>query len=118
MLVSLMIFGIGIVGPVADRLTTNPLQVMFYLFIAATVSVGMLLLTITVLFKFDLNEALTAGVLCGFRNVGLTFALIGGMAGSEFAIYVGVSQIPIFFGPLLIRLVTNGKTSAQHVPAA
>ena len=118
MVVSLIVFGIGIMPPVAERLATNPMQVMFYLFVAAMISIGMLLLTIIVMYKFSLTEAMTAATLCGFRNVGLTFALIGGMVGPEFVVYVGVSLIPIFMGPLFIRLVTHGRTLVQELPAA
>jgi hypothetical protein len=50
-------------------------------------------------------------VLSGFRNVGLGFALLGNMLGSDTAVYVGISQIPIFLAPLILRLIMTQNSS-------
>lgn len=108
-IVSLLIFGIGVMASVSEQVYANPLKVLFYLVVASSVAAGMLAVTTIVMFRHGFNEALTAGILSGFRNVGLGYALVGDMIGSELAPYVGVSMLPIFIAPLVIRvaLVTN-----------
>lgn len=103
-IVSLLIFGIGVMSSVSVQVYVNPLKVAFYLVIASSVAAGMLAITTIVMYKHGFNEALTAGILSGFRNVGLGYALVGDMIGPELAPYVGVSMLPIFIAPLVIRI--------------
>jgi len=114
--VALLIFGIGIMGPASDLLRIDPSRFVLYLLLATTLGVGMAFLTTVVMFRQGFNDALTASVLSGFRNVGLGFALLGGMLGSETAVYVGISQVPIFLAPLVMRLIVQSDaamTTAQ-----
>jgi hypothetical protein len=55
--------------------------------------------------RFGRREAMTAGLLSSFRNVGLSYALVGDMVGPEIGLYVGVSMIPVFVAPLLLHIV-------------
>jgi BASS family bile acid:Na+ symporter len=116
--VALLIFGIGIMGPAAQLLRHDPEQFIFYLFIATILGVGMAFLTTVVMFRQGFNDALTASVLSGFRNVGLGFALLGNMLGSETAVYVGISQIPIFLAPVVMRLIVPAGSMAEQPTAA
>ena len=71
-----------------------------------------------------MNDSLTASIVSGFRNVGLGFVLLSGMAGKTTAEYVGVSQIPIFLAPLGLEpvraqpalLFPAGHNCLNHVP--
>lgn len=114
--VALLVFGIGIMGPASSLLRHDPGTFMFYLAIATTLGVGMAFLTTVVMFRQGFTDALTASVLSGFRNVGLGFALLGDMLGSETAVYVGISQIPIFLAPLVMRLIVppQPQTAMLH----
>lgn len=103
-IVSLLIFGIGVMASVSTQVYANPLKVVFYLVVASAVAAGMLAITTIVMYRHGFNEALTAGILSGFRNVGLGYALVGDMIGPELAPYVGVSMLPIFIAPLVIRV--------------
>jgi BASS family bile acid:Na+ symporter len=116
--VALLVFGIGIMGPAAQLLRHDPEQFIFYLFIATILGVGMAFLTTVVMFRQGFNDALTASVLSGFRNVGLGFALLGNMLGSETAVYVGISQIPIFLAPIVMRLIVPVRSMAEQTAAA
>ncbi|MEL6298497.1 MAG: hypothetical protein AAFQ45_07990 [Pseudomonadota bacterium] len=109
---ALLIFGIGIMQAAANQFINEPQKILFYLAIVSTLSVGMLIVTVIVMFRFGATEALTAGVLNGFRNVGLGFALVGDMIGSELAPYVGVSMIPVFVAPAVIRLTASSGEQA------
>jgi BASS family bile acid:Na+ symporter len=108
-IVSLLIFGVGVMASVSTQVYVHPLKVLFYLIIASSVAAGMLAVTTITMYRHGFNEALTAGILSGFRNVGLGYALVGDMIGPELAPYVGISMLPIFISPLVIRvaLVVN-----------
>jgi len=115
-IISLLIFGIGVMASVSTQVYVNPLKVVFYLVIASSVAAGMLAVTTVVMFKHGFNEALTAGILSGFRNVGLGYALVGDMIGPELAPYVGVSMLPIFIAPLVIRVALVANPDLRLAP--
>ena len=112
-LVALLVFIVGIMQPVTQQLSTNPTHILFYLSIVSALSVGMYLLTVIVMYRFGIREAMTASVLSGFRNVGLCLALVGDMLGPELALYVGVSMIPVAVAPAIIRLMFGGAESGE-----
>jgi hypothetical protein len=101
---ALMVFGLGIVGPAAELLAAEPGRFLMLLAVVTSLGAGMAFLTTIVMYRQGINNALTASIVSGFRNVGLGFVLIQGSATPDTAAYVGISQIPIFFAPLLMRL--------------
>ncbi len=117
---ALMVFGLGIVGPAALMLREDPTRFLTFLVIVSCLGIGMAFLTAIVMYRQGINNALTASIVSGFRNVGLGFVLIEGSADSNTAAYVGISQIPIFLAPLVMRLfiATDGETRepAQAAP--
>ena len=58
---------------------------------------------------------MTATILTSFRNVGLTFGLVGEFAGPELAVYVGVCQIPMFLCPLLFDLFVGSRNASNRI---
>jgi predicted permease len=117
-ILALMVFGIGIVGPARDLLWNDPTQFLIYLLIVTLLGAGMAYLTAIVMFKQGISDSLTASIVSGFRNVGLGFVLLTGMAGEATAQYVGVSQIPIFLAPLVLSLIVRGKRSTPQMQLA
>lgn len=125
-IIALMIFGLGIVGPATHLLAVDPMRFLIFLAIVTVLGVGMAALTAIVMYRQGINSALTASIVSGFRNVGLGLVLIQGSASNETAAYVGVSQIPIFLAPLMMRLfipqagdaepVAPGQGSAEAIP--
>ncbi len=113
---ALTIFGLGIVGPAAQMLTSEPVRFLTYLAIVTSLGAGMAFLTTIVMYRQGVNNALTASIVSGFRNVGLGFVLIQGSATPDTAAYVGISQIPIFLAPLVMRLfiVNDEEISSRH----
>lgn len=103
-ILALMVFGTGIVGPARDLLWSDPQRFLLYLLIVTVLGAGMAYLTAIVMFKQGISDSLTASIVSGFRNVGLGFVLLSGMAGETTAEYVGISQIPIFLAPLALSL--------------
>jgi predicted permease len=108
-ILALMVFGLGIVGPARDLLRNDPYQFLIYLLIVTLLGAGMAYLTAIVMFRQGISDSLTASIVSGFRNVGLGFVLLSGVAGDATAEYVGVSQIPIFLAPLILSLLVRGQ---------
>lgn len=106
---ALMVFGLGIVGPAAKLLATEPTRFATYLAVVTVLGAGMAFLTTIVMYRQGITNALTASIVSGFRNVGLGFVLIQGSADHNTAAYVGVSQVPIFLAPLIMRLFIDGN---------
>lgn len=102
-IVALLVFGTGLMSAVSDKLDANPTKVMFFLVLATILCLLMMLLTTIVMYRFGHREALTASIVAGFRNIGLGFALVGEMAGPDLEVYAGVSLLPVFVAPLLLR---------------
>lgn len=48
------------------------------------------------------NEAMSASLMLGNRNLGLTLVATAGTAGDAFQMYTGLAQIPLFCAPLLL----------------
>lgn len=111
-IIALIVFGLGIICPARDLLWSDPVRFSLYLAIATLLGVGMAYLTAVVMFKQGMSDSVTASIVSGFRNVGLGFALLSGMADQSTAEYVGVSQIPIFLAPLVFSLFLNKPQEA------
>lgn len=109
--VALSIFGIGMMHRVTGQLATDPYKVLFFFVLTTMLCAGMLTLTIIVMHRYGMTSALTAGILSGFRNVGLGYALIGDMLGPELAVYVGVGLLPVFTAPMLLRMFVREPTT-------
>lgn len=111
-IVALMVFGLGIVGPAAQMMRTDPSRFLLFLAIVTSLGVGMAYLTAVVMYRQGMNNALTASIVSGFRNVGLGYVLIQGSVTPETAAYVGISQVPIFLAPLFMRAILRGDGPA------
>jgi predicted Na+-dependent transporter len=117
-IVALMIFGIGVVGPARDLMHADLNRFLLYLVIVNLLGVGMAYLTVVVMFRQGMNDAMTASIVSGFRNVGLGFVLLSGVSGVNTEQYVGVSQIPIFLAPLALSLFMRKQRSASQAQEA
>jgi hypothetical protein len=117
-ILALIVFGLGIVGPARQLLWMDPHRFVLYLLIVTVLGAGMAYLTAIVMFRQGISDSLTASIVSGFRNVGLGFVLLSGMAGQTTAEYVGVSQIPIFLAPLALSLFVRGQRSVLQTQTA
>ncbi len=102
---SLVVFGVGIMDGVAEKIASDPDRVIMFLLISIGFALATVLGTIFLFWSVGWDLMIAATILSVYRNVGLTYALIGTAAGDDFAIYVGVSQIPMFLSPLLIHVL-------------
>jgi predicted Na+-dependent transporter len=108
-ILALVIFGLGIVGPARDLLWTNFELFSLYLIVVMALGAGMAYLTAVVMYRQGINDAITASIVSGFRNVGLGFVLLSGVSTADTAVYVGISQIPIFLAPLVLSFLVRGS---------
>lgn len=113
---ALVVFGLGIIGPARDLMWHQPRDFLLYLAVVITLGAGMAYLTAVVMFRQGMSDALTASIVSGFRNVGLGFALLSGVSTETTHAYVGVSQIPIFFAPLLLSFLVRQNTAQITKP--
>jgi hypothetical protein len=113
---TLIVFGIGILGPAKDLLWNDPWHFSIYLVVVSLIGAGMAFLTAIVMFKDGIQDALTASIVSGFRNVGLGFALLPNALEGQTAAYVGISQVPIFLAPLVVNYLVQGRRNDS--PAA
>ena len=113
-ILALMIFGLGRVGAARDMMMNDFREFAIYLIIVSGLGIGMAYLTAIVMFKQGINDAVTASIVSGFRNVGLGFVLLSGVTSINTDAYVGISQIPIFLAPLLLNFLVAGRRS--HSP--
>jgi BASS family bile acid:Na+ symporter len=113
---SLLAFGIGIMDGVAEKIETDPDRVLIFLSIALGFVLATVVGTIALFWSMGRDLTIAATILSAHRNVGLTYALIGTAAGHDFAIYVAVSQVPMFLSPLLIHLIQVLRPSDADPP--
>ena len=111
---SLIVFCFALENEVNMYIAANVQDVINYLFIGVATAAGVAILTRAVMSRFGPRAAATATVLASFRNVGLTFGLVGSIAGPEVAVYVGVCQIPMFCAPLFFDLFIGRPEHSQR----
>ncbi len=118
--VSLIIFGFALEAPVKAALKTDGNIVLLYLGTAIIFTMLIAFVTKLALGRYGQHVAMTAAVLASFRNIGLTFGLVGTAGIGHLSIYVGASQIPMFFAPLLFEFFFGNRArevQAEHVEA-
>ncbi len=114
-ILALIVFGLGIVGPARDLFWNHFNQFVLYLLVVISLGAGMAYLTAVVMFRQGINDAITASIVSGFRNVGLGFVLLSGVSSEDTAVYVGISQIPIFLAPLVLSFIVRRSRSNEGV---
>ena len=110
---ALIAFCFALENEVTQAIIATPDLVIDYFLVASGFAFAIGCVTRVVMTRLGVQIAVTATLLSSFRNVGLTFGLVGQFAGPELAVYVGVCQIPMFFSPLLFELFI-GKGRGQE----
>jgi len=115
--VALLVFVMGMMHPVSTLLARDASEVVLLLALSTSLTIGMAALTATVMYRFGLEVALTTAILSGFRNVGFAFALVGAGLDPDLSAYIGLSMLPMFVAPVLMRLVALLKApTARSMP--
>ncbi len=110
----LVVFAIAVMDGVTAVLVADPLRIGGLLLIAWIATILLHLAGYGLLRRVGVDEAVSATLLSGNRNMGLMLAATAGTAGETFTLYAGIAQIPMYFAPLLlgplVRRLRRGTT--------
>lgn len=110
---SLVVFCFALEAPVVEALKADEGVFFYYLFVSIATTLTVAIVLRFAMARMGYHTAMTASVLGSFRNIGLTFGLVGYVGDSNLAVYVGASQIPMFFAPLLFEFIFGRDVRAQ-----
>ncbi|MGI9317110.1 MAG: hypothetical protein ACR2QW_07255 [bacterium] len=111
--IGLAIFAIAIMDGVTERLFKEPELVFGLIVLAFVLHFG--LFSLTRIFSRSLDPAISveASLLSAFRNIGLIIAISGPYLPSDFFLFAGVWQIPMYLSPWLFQRFL--RFPKQHV---
>jgi BASS family bile acid:Na+ symporter len=98
----LVAFAVAVMDGVTARFLSDPRHVG--LFVAAAFLFNLTLQAFAALAFLPAGRrtALTAGFLCGYRNMPLPLVVLGAAAPADFALYVAVAQLPMYMLPAVM----------------
>jgi BASS family bile acid:Na+ symporter len=99
----LSLFAVAVMDGVGQRLAAQTQAVLELLLLAFGIHIVFFGSALAVFSAIDTRTALTAGILCGYRNLGLLLAVAGALLPPDFILFVALWQIPMYVMPLLIR---------------
>lgn len=102
-IVFLALFGIAVMDGIGPRFFSDPWEMLALLAFALAVHASFFGLTFVMFLRWGRREALTAGLLSGYRNMAVLFAVGGTLLPPDFVVYVALWQIPMFVTPLVVR---------------
>ncbi|MCC7048881.1 MAG: hypothetical protein IT562_19360 [Alphaproteobacteria bacterium] len=101
----LVVFAIGVMDGVTTRLIAEPGQVFLFTAAAFLLNAAQQVAGATVFWLAGRRQALTVGLLFGYRNMALVLAVLGEAAPADFLLFVAVAQLPMYMFPILTRRV-------------
>ena len=111
-LILLTIFGLSVMDGVQALLLEQPILLLQYVMLAFGISLAVQLLTFAVFQFLGKRDAMTASLLCSYRNMGLVAAIAGATLGDHFFIFVGLWQLPMYTLPKLLEKIY--RQDPQH----
>lgn len=113
----LVVFAIAVMDGVTAALISDPVRIGRLLLLAWITTIALHAAGFLLMRRIGVNEAISATLLSGNRNMGLMLAATVGTAGETFTLYVGIAQIPMYFAPLLlgplVRRLTRGSAESS-----
>lgn len=101
--VGLLVFAIAVMDGVTALAIERPGFVLSATLGVFGLNIAMQMITALAFSRLGLQQALTAGLCSGNRNLGLLLAAMAGQAGMDLLIVIAVSQFPIYILPMLQR---------------
>lgn len=96
-------FPFGLIGSYREMFDQSILQAIMYLMIAVALVAFFFLGTFVFFRKQGVQEALTAAITSGNRNVLLTYSIAGALLGPAFLPLAGAMQVPTYLLPVVTR---------------
>lgn len=101
----LALFGVAVMDGIGARFISEPMEMLGLLGISLGVHAAFFGLSFLVFLHWGRREALTAGLLSGYRNMAVLLAVGGNLMPPDFVVYVALWQIPMFVTPLAVRVM-------------
>lgn len=96
------LFAVAVMDGVGERLITDTKPLLAMLTLAFGIHVVFFVSTALVFSYVNRRIAWTAGLLSGYRNLGLLLAVAGALLPSDFILFVALWQIPMYIMPILV----------------
>lgn len=110
-IVFLALFGIAVMDGIGVRFLQMPWHMLGLLGFSLLVHAVFFGLSFVMFLRWGYREALTAGLLSGYRNMALLLAVGGSLLPPDFVVYVALWQVPMFVTPLAVKVL--GKHGNQ-----
>jgi len=107
-IVFLTLFGIAVMDGIGPRFVAQPGPMLALLGFSLAVHALFFALSFALFLRWGRREALTAGLLSGYRNMAVMLAVGGSLLPPDFVVYVALWQIPMFVTPLAVKIL--GRT--------
>jgi len=98
----LVVFAIAVMDGVTARLLRDPAFVTGLLLMACLSTAALHAAGYALFRRAGVSSAYSAALMSGNRNMGLMLVITAGTAGEAFSLYVGITQIPMYFAPLAL----------------
>ena len=98
----LVVFAIAVMDGVTARLLRDPAFIMGLLLMACASTAALHAAGYVLFRRAGVASAYSAALMSGNRNMGLMLVITAGTAGEAFSLYVGITQIPMYFAPLAL----------------
>lgn len=103
-IVFLVLFGIAIMEGVGAHFVSQPRHMIGLLALALVTHVLFFASSALLFGRWGRHQALTAGLLAGYRNLAIVLAVGGSLLPPGFIIYAALWQIPMYLTPLAVRI--------------
>lgn len=120
-IIGLLVFAIAIMDGVTALLLDNPEVILVTTLAVCGLNITLQVLSSLVFAWRGLGTALSIGLCCGNRNLGILLAATADRATSDFLIVIALAQLPIYILPMLQRWLygrwlskATGSTSAGN----
>ena len=107
-------FPFGLIGSYRGMWDDNTQLALLYLLLAAVLVIVFFMVTFWLYRKAGTQEALTAAITAGNRNVLLTYSIAGALLGPAFLPLAGAMQAPTYLLPVLTRRLNNRLSQNSH----
>ena len=110
--VALVVFAISVMDGVATAFSENPARMWRLFGLVMGIHLVFFMVGFLTFFRSGKAVALSAAMLSSYRNLGLVVAIYGSFLSSEFLLFVGLWQIPMYLSPLILNLVFQRNQTA------
>ncbi len=99
------IIAIGVMHEIGLAMRSHTFNLLLIIFLAAIISYGSLGLSIAIFWLMGKEEAFAIGLLSSVKNMAIMVAAVIDVVEPMIALVVICAQLPIFFSPLVMRMI-------------